>query len=334
MVTIEKFQNIEAVAPGSTLVDAYRSPHGLFACQNGSDLTRCGCCAEDEIIAVARAIKAVNPNVMTAAYLNSQISYGWYRSSRELAANSSWWLTTHDGPKGSTWKTYDLSVAAAAHSWQQAALNLTTTGVIDTVFADGCMKLEGGPHGKEVLAAKYAMLRQLQTQVPGPIICGTSDGTFLPGVNATQAEGWGVDTARFTTQILALMKAAREGIVYQAHGRAVCGQAGERPSCCVNPPCNCTTVHPNYNDTAAQTELAAFLVAAGKYSYFVCGSWEDTLSDSSTSSWLPVYDLPLGEPLGNAVKKGAVWYRSFASGTNVTFDTKHNKGAVHWARPT
>ena len=84
--------------------------------------------------------------------------------------------------------------------------------------------------------------------------------------------------------------------------------------------------------SAAQTELAAFLVAAGRLSYFVCGSWEDTFSGGATNStWLPVYDLPLGAPLANATLVGGVWRRSFASGTNVTFDTKTEKGVIHWA---
>ena len=55
-----------------------------------------------------------------------------------------------------------------------------------------------------------------------------------------------------------------------------------------------------------QTELAAFLVAMGRYSYFVCGTWENYPANAST--WNPVYDLPLDEPLSDA-KLGAdgVW---------------------------
>jgi hypothetical protein len=235
---------------------------------------------------------------------------------------------------------YDLSVAAAAHSWQQAALNLTGTGVIDSVFADGCTKKPSGPHmsparSQGIFHAKHEMLRQLQTQLPGPIVCG-SDGTILPGVDAVQAEGWGVPvkgrTEFATREIPTLMRAAAAGVVYQAHGRATCGQTGEIPACCEQAPCNCTTERPDYNEPAVQTELAAFLVAMGRYSYFLCGSWEDTLSGgATTSSWLPVYDLPLGEPLGNATKHGTVWHRSFASGTNVTFDTNTERGRVYWA---
>lgn len=343
MVTLEKYHNIIDVVPAATLAQPYST--GLYACQNGTDLSLCGCCAEDEIIATARAIKAINPKVQTFAYMHSQISHPWYNASRMMASNSGWWLmnANHNGPKGSTWKSFDLTVDVAAHSWKQTALGFTASGVIDGVFADGCTKKERGPNLTpariaQLYWAKVAMLQELQTQLPGPIICG-SDGTFMPGVGAVQAEGWGVSpphgksrTHFATIEIPSLMKAVSAGVVYQAHGRAVCNQSREHPQCCSSPPCNCTTVRPSYHNDAVQTELAAFLVAMGTYSYFLCGSWEDTFSNPQTSTWLPVYDLPLGEPISNATLEKGIWRRSFASGTNATFNTKTEVGTIDWAR--
>lgn len=345
MVTIEKFQDLAAVAPASTLTRPYSDPGGLFECQNGSDLGCCGCCAEDEIVAAARAIKAVNPHVVTIAYMNAQISYPWYRAARPLAANASWWLTdaSHDGPASSTWKMYDLSVAEAAQSWVDAATNLTATGVIDGVFADGCLKKEGGPNMtpsriKKVYDGKVAMLRRLQAVLPGPIVCGSSSsGGFMHGLNAVQAENWGIvhkgRTHYGSEEIPMLRAAVKAGVIFQAHGRWACGQTGQQPPCCdaTGPPCNCTTTRPRYDDAAVQNEIAAFLVAAGHLSYYVCGSWEDTFSSPlTTSTWLPLYDLPLGAPLTDGVLKNGVWRRSFASGTNATFDTKTERGTVLW----
>ena len=264
---------------------------------------------------------------------------------------------------------------AAARAWQAAALELTATGVVDTVFADGCTAREEAPPGapplpparvQQLLEAKYATLRSLQSHpaVRGPIVCG-SDGEFVPGVGAVQAEGWGVAgrggrTHFASIEIPMLMKAARHSVLFQAHGRAVCGQSGQLPPCCRQPPCNCTApVRPRHGDPAVQTELAAFLVGMGRYSYFVCGAWEDTFSSSpassggaggsgpatsttttttssssssSSSTWMDVYDFPLGEPLGNATLDAhGVWHRSFASGTNASFDTKAEVGRVDWA---
>ena len=262
-----------------------------------------------------------------------------------MAANPSWWLTDakHTGPVNSTWKTFDLTVAAAMRVWQQTALNLTATGVVDSGFADGCVSRGSGPHltpagAGALLVAKQQMLRELQPQLPGPLICG-SDGSFPPGVGGVQAGGWGVvpkggRTHFSTVEIPALMKAVSARLVFQAHGRAVCNQSRQLPTCCVasGPPCDCATPRPDHDEPAVQTELAAFLVGMGERSYFTCGSWEDTLSSPTTSSWLPVYDLPLGEPIANAsLGADGVWRRSFASGTRATFDTVAEVGRVFWA---
>ena len=47
---------------------------------------------------------------------------------------------------------------------------------------------------------------------------------------------------------------------------------------------------------------AAFLVAMGEHSYYVCGTWANYPANAST--WSPVYDLPLGSPLTNATLGG------------------------------
>ena len=60
--------------------------------------------------------------------------------------------------------------------------------------------------------------------------------------------------------------------------------------------------------------------------------------------WLPEYDMPLGKPTGPAVAvpstsnitgllpgNAHVWTRSFASGTNVTFDGGSGQGTINWA---
>ena len=81
-----------------------------------------------------------------------------------------------------------------------------------------------------------------------------------------------------------------------------------------------------------QTELAAFLIGMGNYSYFLCGAWENYPANAST--WNPVYDLSLGTPRSNAVLgEDGVWRRDFSSGTAATFDTKREKGTISWAKP-
>ena len=61
---------------------------------------------------------------------------------------------------------------------------------------------------------------------------------------------------------------------------------------------------------------------AGSQGWYITPDW---------IKWHPEYDRPLGEPLGDAVKKGDVWTRQFKSGTNVTFDAKSNIGKIYWS---
>jgi hypothetical protein len=98
----------------------------------------------------------------------------------------------------------------------------------------------------------------------------------------------------------------------------------------------CCQVH----TMTAPTEniLAAFLIGAGKNCYFGFGSWS-TVFDDLSDRWSPLFDLPLGPPLGDAAldeeASGAIIYRrQFAHGVNVSFDMTTGRGTVAgWAFP-
>jgi hypothetical protein len=116
-----------------------------------------------------------------------------------------------------------------------------------------------------------------------------------------------------------LMNATAAGFLVQAHaGYAVDGSDQH----CAN----------------ITNSLAAFLVAAGEYSYYHCSllwqsdpSWPSAGHDADEwLVWRPEYDRPLGPPLGNAVKKGSVYSRNFSLGTYVEFDTSTNTGKIMW----
>ena len=65
------------------------------------------------------------------------------------------------------------------------------------------------------------------------------------------------------------------------------------------------------------------------YSYYGCSrGW---YFEPDWSVWHPQYDKPLGEPMGDAVKKGDVYTRQFKSGTKVTFNVTSNVGTIAWA---
>ena len=114
---------------------------------------------------------------------------------------------------------------------------------------------------------------------------------------------------RVQLQIPMLFKAVAAGKVFEAH--AACGSGLP-------------------NDPVEQTKVAAFLVAAGERSYYLCGGWE--VESGTPLSWPPLFDAPLGAPLGNASFEAGVYSRSFARGTVARFDTKTNVGTVSWGK--
>lgn len=100
-----------------------------------------------------------------------------------------------------------------------------------------------------------------------------------------------------------LQRAVAQGVVFEAH--AACGSG-------------------NITDPLEQTKVGAFLIAAGPHSYYMCGGW-----GSATVQWFPMFDLPLGNPLGDAIlDHNGIYKRVFSKGTIVTFDTNTNKGVI------
>lgn len=47
--------------------------------------------------------------------------------------------------------------------------------------------------------------------------------------------------------------------------------------------------------------------------------------------WRKEFDYPLGAPLAEASQSGAVWTRSFATGTSVSWDSGSRQGTIRWS---
>lgn len=151
------------------------------------------------------------------------------------------------------------------------------------------------------------MHQELQAQLvkdgKGVVI---SNNHQYPAVNGQMLEGFEASNSSITM----LLSCVAAGHLCQAHA----GYHGpEHSSHCKN----ITDV------------LAAFLIAAGKYSYFGCSTgWYI----DSWQHWNAEFDLPLGEPVSAAELKGDVWSRQFKSGTVVSFNITGSKGTIQWAK--
>lgn len=270
------------------------------------------------IVSAFKAIKKVNPNVSTLAYTNGIIAYPWYRASQKLSAHPNYWLRDINGnPLNNirenpleTWYTWDFTVDAVISLFEEQCMDMVKSGVVDGCFVDGCLNVPG-PLNTTVRDAytknKHTMLANLQEKLPGVLVCG-SGGGYLPGMGATQVQNWGKGGDYSTREIPMLQRAMNDSIVFFAHGSAVCKKGG------------------NPLDPDVQTELAAFLIAAGPHAYYMCGGWSGT-----KPTWYEVYSKAIGKPLGNATLTDGVYTRSFASGTHVTYDTKKESGSITWS---
>ena len=95
----------------------------------------------------------------------------------------------------------------------------------------------------------------------------------------------------------------------------------------------------SYAPCADQTQfignLATFLVGAGDHAYFGCGPWHTDIGWPALKRavWHDEYTYKLGKPLGDAVRRGQLLTRKFASGTVASVDTstKPWTGSIKWA---
>ena len=282
--------------------------------------------------ATCRRITALNSTTHTFMEINSVIDWPWnYLLHAGMVANPSWRLKRDNG---SDWLlhgqwVYNLSNPATRQEWISTCLAATEHGCMGC-FVDQSNDVEGG-FGSSAAAKQYsrdhlATLVELNKQLEqrGKYAINNHLGDGGDHVQAMMIE----DFAGSEKCIRLLQTVAARGIITEVHAGNQWARS-QQYSC----------AHGGTND------LAAFLIGAGKHSYYHCtdngfstptnwpevpGEWLDTL---------PEYGYRLGAPLGLATRSpsltGAantsVWRRTFARGTRVEFDGGNGNGTIWWA---
>jgi hypothetical protein len=320
---------------------------------------------EDAWIAAAQQIKDINPNISIAVWMDTMLIYagwswppppsytdenlnrtlnpdiltpcstGYFRPAEFLESSTA---TTADGIAASEfllknssglaalepWSNchiYDYTKQYVRDYWRDLCLNLTSTGFIDGCGADfsALEKNRWGTHTTQYIASAYHLddttaeawndgHRQMMVETTealgeGGFLIGKDYFELIDGhVNAVLQEGCPSSNSTITMlrNLTATAQLRNRRLIYQCHTN--------RPS---------------------NSVMAAFLCGAGRDHYLTIGGW---ISDRPgfPSHWLPEFDRPLGEPLGECRYNTDwnIWTRSFASGTYVYFDAVNGRGDV------
>ena len=269
---------------------------------------------EDEMVMAMIAVKKVNPKTSTYFYMNSfkdrDAMTRMYRESMQrnyLLRDSNGTLVKNNQGL----YAFDLSRTEVRQWWQNICLNATKFANGDGCYCDSSQRenstFRPSPSKAKLKAWAEGMLnltRDVQKALGNDkLLIGKYVGQ--PYVKAAQMEYFKPDN----DSINALILGAHIGQVVQAHVPITESCLGDLTD-----------------------YLAAFLIGAGKYAYFGCGMWSSSGTDTRPFTWRPEYDKPLGAPKGLAQYNSGVWTRSFASGTEVTFDTTTSKGKITWAQ--
>ena len=269
---------------------------------------------EDDMVAVMKAVKKINPNVATYFYMNSYKDRPeMTRMARELEQHQDWFLRNEDGIKvknnGQGYYVFDLSKPDVRQWWQDTCLRAIKDADGDGCYCDSSDQrpVKFTPPLSDAIFEKFEKgLLDLTRDVQSAL----GDDKLLIGKVSNQSFVKSVQIEFFhpnNDSINELMLGVTNGKVMQAH---------------VPVQVDCTGDLTNY--------LAAFLIGAGDYSYFGCGKWNTIRDDKTAMTWKPEYDKPLGAPRGPAIYNNGVWKREFAKGTSVMFDTTSNTGTIQW----
>ena len=270
---------------------------------------------EDAMVIAMRDVKKINPNVATYFYMNSfKDRPEMTRMARQFDEHPEWALKDDQGNKvknNQGYYVFDLSQPSVRNWWLETCLNATMSSSGDGCFCDVSTVQNGQGFKPPVSDAKLKLWNEGMLNLTMEVQKALGDSKLLigkvpdqPYVKAVQIEFFGANN----NSINGLMEGVKNGKVMQAH---------------VPVGTDCTGDLTKY--------MAAFLIGAGKYSYFGCGEWQAIGKDSKPLTWREEYDKPLGEPEPPEYQN-SMWSRRFSKGTLVTFDTATNKGEITWGK--
>jgi hypothetical protein len=265
--------------------------------------------------------------------MNSVLDWYFYEMHQEFIKKPEWWLHVsktgkpfytggdrHFNPPKKGMLVFDHSKPQVQSWWAGVCLNATKGGYVDGCFSDSS---QPGTHGTQRVldakdqaafeAGKVKTMTKITTAFGGTAgqPYAGSTGVLIgkkpdqEGINAYQIEMFGPSKEN----IEEFMTGVEQGYLVQAH-----------------------VAYMKYGSYPDVDTLSAFLIGAGDYSYYGTGGWiSDSLNDVQQRWSRDLFERPLGMPVGKAELEGDTYTRLFGTGTRVEFNTKTNKGNIHWS---
>lgn len=290
------------------VIEKFEGPCWLECYQHNNCSSACG--TEDYIVGTAKMIKAINPNVSITFYLNSVMSFPMYHYDATLYRNVSLLLHDKNGKIGKLQNDAGMKNLSVPDFGQEGAIQnhlaeikkYVDSGAIDGIFSDKAVKDASKDQlcnhecidmTDDVATAWSAGHRKLMYDI---------QEMLGDGVNMVKGGcSWytGNQTAVYSENLSPDQKSIDKILAFQKAGhRLIYAYAGKH---------------------CEEEIIATFLMVVEEGTLINCYTWD------------PMFEKPLGKPLGPAVKKGNVYTRSFASGTTATVDVKKNTGSISWS---
>ncbi len=276
---------------------------------------------EAGIIDTSIRVKAINPSVKSIFYRNSKMHYSGYASESTFDAWKYCLKTIGEGGEEelllqSTRYMYDHDVPEMRDWWiNTTALPTTLHDTIDGIFYDKCAH-DGYLYDSsgDPVDSYIEMLDTMdQALPPGKLVIGNTlrnerkngsrdlmrllEGSYLERWTLPLGDYGQVDRIDGTCVSMQLMMEAT------SKGKIILFKTGENAGASTR----------EEMEADMPYHLALYLMVAGPYSYF---AYQDHVAAHTSdyhweTTWMSEFTRPLGEPLGQAIKDGYVYSRSF-----------------------
>tara|TARA_Y100000389_G_scaffold205067_1_gene262664 strand:- start:2616 stop:3749 length:1134 start_codon:yes stop_codon:yes gene_type:complete len=288
----------------------------------------------------AKRLKHAHPDMKVIYYWNTFLDYSMYKAHKTYESHPEWWLKKKNGEldyKINGLKRYDLSNRKVRKWWVSEAKKNVVEGSHDGIFLDALIQVKSSSNIKLWGQDKYDSiqngLKNLIKETREAI--GEDKLIFYNGIRSSPGNNIGNNFPDYTDAIMIehfgiINSKSKESMLFDIQQMEKAGKSGKIVI---------FKGWPNHywleKDFMAKSldekqkiskrnitfPLAAFLVGAQKYSYFIY-SWGYRM-EMGCLEWYSEFDKSIGKPLGDMVLNGWELSREFENvSVNINLETK------------